>query len=377
MKRVLSLFLVFLIVLLALTVSSVKASPDGWVSPSGFEDPANMWTNEPNAYDENTATLTENSFPVAGWHEPIILTLSAPITSDKIRFYALYDGIIYQNQIRVEVFKDGDWVLVYEGVYTDKVWVEKSFVEGSVSKARIHIYSEVFLGLCGRNLYEFDFWGEAPPSYGEDFLTYTEVDTVNDRIQRVGDPSHHIDFVSSRNAEETYVYKDFGVDHFGDFEHKVDAKMVSGTWLGHIWGLSNTVDELLDCPLWVSVAFRYGATSKFIYLYEYYDSTTYSDTCALTLGTTYYLLIKKTGTTLLCGVYSTSELRDAGDATDGDIDNLALTLHADHKFRYVYGCSSHTLTSAELGTFDIDNLDLQEGAPPSAVLRRLLVGVGL
>jgi len=194
----------------------------------------------------------------------------------------------------------------------------------------------------------------------EDYTTYTEVDTVNDRIQKT---AHHIDFVSSRNAEETYLYKDYGVDHFGDFTHKVDVVQTAGSWVGYAWGLSNTVDELLDCDPRIGIYFYYasGANST-INLIEY-SGAQYKDSFGpFSLNTPYYLLIKKTGTSLKCGIYSTAELRDAGDATDGDIDNLALTLQADHKFRYVFGCSSFTLTSAGTGTFDIDALDLQEGA---------------
>lgn len=196
----------------------------------------------------------------------------------------------------------------------------------------------------------------------EDFTTYEEVDTVNDRIQKT---ANHIDFVSSRNAEETYLYKDYGVDHFGDFTHKVDEKQTAGSWVGHVWGLANGVDEILDLDPVISVQFYYaGGSNSVIVLRESYDSSDYTHSTAngtLDLNTPYYFLIKKTGTALKCGIYSTANLRDAGDATDGDIDNLALTLQADHKFRYIYGCSSHTLTSVETGTFEIDNLDLQEG----------------
>ena len=95
----------------------------------------------------------------------------------------------------------------------------------------------------------------------EDFTTYTEVDTANDRIQLVG--TSHIDFVSSRNAEETYLYKDYGADHFGDFTHKVDASCASGTWVGWVWGLSNTADEILDTSLYIGVYMRYSTAAPY------------------------------------------------------------------------------------------------------------------
>ena len=110
----------------------------------------------------------------------------------------------------------------------------------------------------------------------EDYTTYTEVDTENDRIQKT---ANHIDFVSSRNNEETYLYKDYGVDHFGDFTHKVDACQTAGNWVGHVWGLSNTEDELLDCSLRISLYFYYagGGAASNIYLGELYDGNAYFD----------------------------------------------------------------------------------------------------
>jgi len=182
----------------------------------------------------------------------------------------------------------------------------------------------------------------------EDFENdYIEVDTANDRIQCSGT---HIDFVSSKNNEETYVYKDFGVDYFGDFIHNFDARLVSGTWFGCVWGLSNTVDELLDCDPMVVVCF-YGS-NNLIYLIEY-SGGQFDDVSDFTFvdGTWYYFSVIKSGVSLSCEIYSDSDRLNL-------LDTLSLTLHSDWKFRYAYGCSSWTLSSPGLATLDIENLNL-------------------
>lgn len=194
----------------------------------------------------------------------------------------------------------------------------------------------------------------------EDFeADYTEVDTGNDRIQRT---TTHIDFVSSRNAEETYVYRNKGIDHFGDFVHKVDARLVSGTWCGCVWGLSNAIDQLPDCNPMICVRF-YGATNKIV-LTEI-SGTRFDDISDFTFTdeTWYYLRIEKSGTSFTCRIWTDPTDRNNNDTeADSFVEELSLTLQADHKFQLIFGCSSWALTSVETATLDIENLDLQEGA---------------
>lgn len=198
----------------------------------------------------------------------------------------------------------------------------------------------------------------------EDFTTYTEVDVGADRIQKT---ANHIDHLAYRN-EITYVYDDKGVDHFGDFEHKIDAlsDFAGVNPISAIWMLANDLGSVIPLiaadKTFILLQLYKAATSDFrLYLREHYDSGNYiNGPVAISASTTYYLLVKKTGTALVCGIYSTAGLRDAGDGTDGDVGNLALTLHADHQFRYIYPCNSWKDTDTSYHNVDIDNLDLQE-----------------
>lgn len=61
------------------------------------------------------------------------------------------------------------------------------------------------------------------PTY-EDFTDYTEVDP-NEHIEKT---ANHVDFQCYRN-EDAYLYKDKDIDHFNDFEHKVQFRIISVT----------------------------------------------------------------------------------------------------------------------------------------------------
>jgi len=222
----------------------------------------------------------------------------------------------------------------------------------------------------------------------ENFLDYTEVDVPADRIQRTGDPSYHIDHRPFRN-EDTYVYKDFGAAYFGDFTHTFDIRsdyLDNGCW-GAVYTLQNLVDEIygnrgVGKPAQIYVTmFRSGA-SIYIILGEDVNNGSYSDNFLGALANTwYYIKVVKSGTSLVCGIYSTALLRDAGDGTDGDVDNLALTLQADHTFRYAFACNTHNDGFNVSMNNDIDNLDLHEAVPTvtsgSSVIPILLEGIGL
>jgi hypothetical protein len=118
-----------------------------WVSPTGFEA-GSGWGNEAMAYDENLALCAAYSVPLPGWSAFLVLTIAAT-TSRSLRFYGHSSSII-----DVDVFKDGAWVHVYEGAYAINTWVEKTFSQGSVTKARVRMYGDIeVVYLC-----EFDFW---------------------------------------------------------------------------------------------------------------------------------------------------------------------------------------------------------------------------
>jgi hypothetical protein len=198
----------------------------------------------------------------------------------------------------------------------------------------------------------------------EDFTTYTEVDP-NNHISLVG--TNHIDFADWWN-ESAYLYKDFGVDHFGDFEQKIDWRPISCSAEDiavNFWAVTN------DIGSWAYLD-NEGKTALGLAAQKQYEGTfeltlielgagQYTSIGSLPFSTWYYLLIKKVGTSFKCGVYSTAALRDTGDATDGDVGNLALTLYGDWKFRYLFPAISDNGSPSEHFDSEIENLDVGEG----------------
>jgi len=192
----------------------------------------------------------------------------------------------------------------------------------------------------------------------EDFTTYTEVDTANNRI--VVTSATHVDHAAARN-EDTYLYKDYGAAHFATFEHLVDAKSAfdggSGGY-GHVWMLANELDDekglLVASKTYIGVNMNRDGVLNYICLIEGYATVRYSDlSSGYAANTPYYLKIEKSGTALTCKIYSDS-------ARTTLLDTLSLVLHANHSFRYVFACNTYNDGSANLQNNDIDNLSLHE-----------------
>ena len=198
----------------------------------------------------------------------------------------------------------------------------------------------------------------ASPAY-EDFTdpSWIEVEP-DDRIQKT---ANHVDHLAYRN-EDSYLYKDKGVNHFTDFEHLVDVRsdFASSLGTGIIWMLANDLDDFYF--LYVNskdfIGIRFYRASPYPYyriklcecdsgiLYE----TEWKDGA---INTWYYLKIKKVGIDLSCEIYSDSERTTI-------ITTLNLTLHKDHHFRYIYACNSFHDGYSQFFNDDIENLNLQE-----------------
>jgi len=128
-----------------------------WISPTGYEDPNNKWSNEPLAYDEDTYTYATTGYcydPCAS-NRPLILTVPA-LQSNKIRIFLDYWGA---DNVVVDVRKGGVWTNVYTGAGWYG-WKEFTFAEGSVDAMRINFHV-VYVG-CYVRVGEADFWGLPP-----------------------------------------------------------------------------------------------------------------------------------------------------------------------------------------------------------------------
>lgn len=216
----------------------------------------------------------------------------------------------------------------------------------------------------------------------EDFLSYTEVDPGSDLTI----DTNTIDWstVDSRDSD-TYVYDDKGANHFdGDYEHTYLLRVTSfsgdnnGTYgfLG-AWALANLVDDVYgirqsESSHEVTYFYKAGLSDYDLYLMEWDTDTAYYDYWATpVLDTTYYMTQKRDEAV---GTYGTIYLYICEDNYYGESgsdlkDTLSVALHtAKRDYRYVYASQTlNTGTANRLVTGWVEDLDLHEGAGPTAV----------
>ncbi len=134
----------------------------GWVTPTSHYDSNSQWSNEINAYDDDTDTTTQSyhtiNDPDGQWSFYIYVNHSV-LLCDKVRFYAKgpTGDTVQIDQVDLDVKKGGVWVDAYQGTFSDRQWVEKSFTQGSVNSARMSFHVNVNTGGMYYELYEFDF----------------------------------------------------------------------------------------------------------------------------------------------------------------------------------------------------------------------------
>jgi len=190
----------------------------------------------------------------------------------------------------------------------------------------------------------------------QDFATYVEVD-----------PNSHITVTKNRvdqemhEDEDAYVYKDFGVGHFGDFEHRLTAQYNTVEEYSYFWFhvLTNDIDDmkgLLDGgKAFLGIFFWDNA----YLVLEYFDGTTrYQDGYAppfpfIPFETPFYFTIRRSGSTYECEMYD-----DA--ARTSLVVALSLEGVTTNTFRYLMASNTYNLGVDITGDYlYVDNLDLE------------------
>ena len=197
------------------------------------------------------------------------------------------------------------------------------------------------------------FYGNICSATYEDLSTYSEVD-----------PNNRWEQTTTRNTgtsvprdEESFVYKDYTIDHFGDFEHLLDINASYGGSDGSrvfVWMLANDVDDYIDQTNAIAVnVYANTENSLCIYIYDKYSGN--QDSCTIVgWNTTWYLTINRTGTTLNCTIY------DDSDRTS-QFDHLTIVCN-NSAYRYAYVGSSWNSGDVMPMTVYCENFDLQEAA---------------
>lgn len=160
-----------------------------WVKPTGNEDPDSEWTNEANAYDSNDATYANHGVLVPQtWTGFIVLTI-ASVKCSKVRFRACasYYGNCPSTLIDIDVYRDTEWVDVYEGCWTFDADIEKSFSEADITKVRFRIKNNTpYEYYAYVRLFEVSLYKVATAGGEIDVLGNTD-ETVKGLLRSMGD----------------------------------------------------------------------------------------------------------------------------------------------------------------------------------------------
>ena len=132
---------------------------EGWVSPSGFEDPKTGWCDPENVYDENLGSYSETGalWSVCNMVSELILT-HAELYCGGLRFYK-WNTFLLTIEVDIWLLVDGDWVQVVDNApLVGSGWYEAYFDGCYTTKAKIVLHPTGLFGATKMRLYEFDFW---------------------------------------------------------------------------------------------------------------------------------------------------------------------------------------------------------------------------
>ena len=167
----------------AITIA-IRSSSAGWVTPTGFVDSGDNWTNEQKVYDGSITTSSNNSLAAGSWSSYLELTVPEVTNCTKMRFYAHYNASSI-NSISIDLYYNSQWNNIYEGAYTSMTWVEKAIGSTqAVTSMRVKFYNT-----SGTNynvsFYEAHFWDDGPPEsalsikWNTKTLVYFDTKSVN------------------------------------------------------------------------------------------------------------------------------------------------------------------------------------------------------
>ena len=195
-------FISIVVVLFSFSVQEVFAAV-GWFLPTGANDLGGGWSSEEKAYDvDATPTTPPTTYAqhvyTETWSGFLELLNGTGSNCSKIRFYAFYgyESSSYHYNVDVDAYYNSTWNNVYQGIYTDKAWVEKPLgTTAFVTKARISFNPDSGVYTRRPQLYEFDFYGEIPitaPTVTTDIASVNlqgETATLNGTLNGLGGAS--------------------------------------------------------------------------------------------------------------------------------------------------------------------------------------------
>jgi hypothetical protein len=158
---------------------------EAWVSPTNFQDPANVWSTETNAYDESISTRASCSIPQSSWSNYLVLNLSALTTGSKLRYYVSRSGNQINN-MRIDVANaTGSWINVYSGAPSVTAWTNVTGFTHTITAMRFSFYNSHSSVARIAYVYEADYLDNAVPfNYELDYeFQWTSANYTSDNEQ--------------------------------------------------------------------------------------------------------------------------------------------------------------------------------------------------
>ena len=120
---------------------------DDWKSPDTVVDSGAEWDDDDNIKTDQATKAVRTILAPAGFTSYLEAHLDAEIYCDKIRFDV--NGVVREDEldadfsVDVQVWYDGDWQIVYQGIVARHVGVEKWVVPGTPGKTKRVLKSRV------------------------------------------------------------------------------------------------------------------------------------------------------------------------------------------------------------------------------------------
>ena len=107
---------------------------DSWKTPDSSNDPDSDWTNDANAFDDDTGTYANPSAA----DKYLELIFSTPLSTDKCRIYCS-SGASGDANANIDFYYDGGWNDVFDGTITGNTFTTKTNAAGlkEVEKMRV------------------------------------------------------------------------------------------------------------------------------------------------------------------------------------------------------------------------------------------------
>jgi len=190
----------------------------------------------------------------------------------------------------------------------------------------------------------------------EDFTTYT---ITPDPLVYTTRTASKLDVNALPRSVTESVYKSFGANHFGDFEHKVKVNWLAASGnqaQAGYWAVADNYHTLNDISIgnngMAASVVQTATGAKWWHVVDRTNDNT-DNNAALQLDQL-CVIIKRSGTTLTVKLYS--------DTWGGTLEDTLTITCGTTTYENISGLMSCELAGSNTVTLDIEELDLQEAA---------------